>query len=328
MKILLVSLGSIGRRHLANARSIEPGAYLTVWRRAGSGGDVAGADRVVQDLAQALDPLPEAAIVAGPSSQHVDIGLELAKRGVHLLIEKPLSNRLEGTDDLIRECASRALVLMVGYNFRFYRPLQAMRTALLEGGIGRVLAVRAEVGQYLPDWRPGSDYRKSASARAELGGGAVLELSHEIDYVRWLVGEVRTVSARLARVSDLEIDVEDTAEIVLDFQSGSLASIHLDMVQRVPTRTCRIAGSEGVLEWDGIGHRVRLQRAGQQGWKELWREDSSFDRNEMYLEEMRHFLDCVRNGKPPRIGGEEARRVLEIALAAKRSSREGRSVNV
>ena len=115
---------------------------------------------------------------------------------------------------LLALCHQRRLVLMVGYNFRFYPPLQAMRQALVEGCIGRLISLRAEAGQYLPDWRPGSDYRQGASARRELGGGVVLELSHELDYIRWLGGEVESVGALVGKLSDLEIEVEDTAEIV------------------------------------------------------------------------------------------------------------------
>ena len=131
-----------------------------------------------------------------------------------------------------------------------------MRKALHQGHIGRVQSVRAEVGQYLPDWRPGIDCRQTASAQQALGGGALLELSHEIDYVRWLIGEIREVTARIARLSDLEIDVEDCAEIILTFENGTIGGPHLDMIQRAPTRTCRLIGSDGTLVWDGLTSHV------------------------------------------------------------------------
>ena len=328
MNLLLVSLGSIGRRHLDNIRKIVPEARITVWRRPGSESVVSGADRVVFDLAAAVKPLPDAAFVAGPASQHVEVGLQLARRGIHLFVEKPLSNGLEGTDLLVKECKERRLVFMVGYALRFCRSLQALKSVLVEGRIGRVLSVRAEVGQYLPDWRPQSDYRKSVSAKEQLGGGAVLELSHEIDYIRWLFGEIRSVTARVARLSDLEIDVEDTAEALLDLQCGALASVHLDMVQRVSTRTCRVVGSEGVLAWDGIVHRVSLWSACDRRWTNVWQADSTFDKNEMYIEEIRHFLDCVRADTLPAVTGEDGLRALKVALAIKESSATGKVVNV
>jgi predicted dehydrogenase len=331
MKVLIAGLGSIGHRHLANLRLVEPAAHITVWHQHSQRQDVAEApspaDRVVYRLEDALAAKPDVALVTCPTSLHVATGLALARQGVHLFIEKPLSNSLDGVDELLDLCRQRNLALMVGYNFRFYRPLQVMRQALLEGQIGRIVAVRAEVGQFLPQWRPTSDYRQSVSARRDLGGGAVLELSHELDYVRWLVGEVKAVSAQVARLSDLDIDVEDTAEIVLQFSNGAVGSVHLDMIQRAATRTCRVIGAEGTLTWDGACHRVRLFSAEANKWWDL-HPAKDIDRNEMYVAELRHFLDCVRGNCTPTISADDGRRVLEIALAAKQSSRDRRVVEL
>jgi predicted dehydrogenase len=329
MRVLVVGLGSAGRRHLSNLRLVEPAAHITVWRQHArpqdAAGGIPGADRVVYQMDDALDPPPDAALIASPASLHVQTALELAQRGIHLFIEKPLSHTLDGVDELLDECRQRELVLMVGYNFRFYPPLRVMREALKEERIGRLLTFRAEVGQYLPDWRPGTDYRGSVSARAELGGGVVLELSHELDYVRWLAGEVRTVSARVARLSDLEIDVEDTAEIILELEGGAVGSVHLDMVQVAAIRSCRMVGSEGILTWDGTSHQVRHFSAAARAWSDL-HPAGTIDHNEMYKAELEHFLHCVREGGQPVVSGEDARRALEIALSAKQSSQEQRVI--
>lgn len=330
MRALIVGLGSIGRRHLKNLRRMEPEAIITVCRQNKINREkqeVPEADRVVYDLDEALKDKPDLALICSPAPYHVDAGLALARENVNLFIEKPVSHALEGVDDLIVECRGRGVVLAVGYNFRFDGRLQIMRQALLEGRIGRILAVRAEVGSYLPDWRPGRDYKESVSARRDLGGGVVLELSHELDYVRWLVGEVTAVSARTARLSDLGIDVEDTAEIILEFNQGAIGSVHLDMVQRTPTRICRVVGSDGVLIWDGINHSVRLFSAASKTWSDLHKAES-IDRNEMYEKELRHFLDCVAGRSMPIVSGEDSRRVLEIALAVKRSSQEQKVVAI
>lgn len=331
MRALVVGLGSIGRRHLTNLRRIAPAAFITVWHQHSKPEDKAGhpehADRVVYCQEDAFDPPPDVALITNPASLHIETGLALARKGVHLFIEKPLSNTLDGVDDLIVLCCRQSLILMVGYNLRFCRSMQVVREAVLEGQIGRVLAIRAEVGQFLPDWRPGKDYRQAVSAKRELGGGAVLELSHELDYVRWLVGEVDAVCAQIDRLSDLEMDVEDNAEITLKFRSGAIGSVHLDMLQCAPTRTCRIVGTEGTLIWDGLRHRVQLFSAATDGWSDLHLE-GAHDRDEMFLAELRHFLDCVQGHETPPVGGEEGRRVLEIALAARQSSLEQKVVVV
>jgi predicted dehydrogenase len=240
--------------------------------------------------------------------------LALAREGVHLFVEKPIANTLEGIDELIDLCQLKGLVLSVGYNLRFYEPMRVLRRELR--AIGKVVLVRAEVGQYLPDWRPGADYRLGVSAREELGGGVVLELSHELDYVRWLIGEVATVSASVGRLGGLEIDVEDTAEIILGFADGAIGNIHMDMIQRAKVRSCRIIGTEGTLEWDGIEHRVRYFSAAAQAWEYLF-EEENFDSNQMFVDEIEHFLKCVTEGGDPLVSGQDGRRVLEIALAVK-----------
>ena len=160
-----------------------------------------------------------------------------------------------------------------------------------------------------------------------LGGGALMELCHEIDYVRWLVGEVLEVFARVGRVSDLEIDVDDIAELILEFETGAIGNIHLDMVQRAPTRTCRLIGTEGTLTWDGLTDWVAHYSSATRTWTDLF-PAAAQDRNEMYVAELRHFLDCVRSGTTPLVDGIDGRRVLEIALAARQSSSERRAIAV
>lgn len=332
MKALIVGLGSIGRRHLANLTQLLPGAEITVWHqhssRADHPGDASdGPVRHVFSLDDALAAGPQCAVIAGPSTGHVATAQALADHNVHVLIEKPLSDRRQGVERLLGKCRAKNLVLLVAYNYRFYPPLQKMRQAILEGSIGRVLSVRAEVGQYLPDWRPAADYRRGVTARRELGGGVLLELSHEIDYVRWLAGEITEVSARVGRLSDLEIDVEDTAELTLGFGSGAIGSVHLDMVQRAPTRACKVVGTEGTLAWDGPTHGVRWYSAASGEWTDLCAPVAR-DRNESYLAELAHFLDCVRGAAIPAVTGEDGLRVLDIVLAARQSSSDRRVVTV
>lgn len=325
-RVLVVGLGSIGRRHLANLRALEPGADVTVLRHARSEEPlVAGADRYAYSLEEALQHGPEAALICGPASTHLDIALALAGAGIHLFVEKPLAHATAGAEELVALCDRCGLVAMVGYNLRFLSSLGALHDALERGAIGRIHSIRAEVGQYLPDWRPGVDYRRTASASAALGGGAVLELSHELDYVRWLGGEIAEVSATTGRLGDLEIDVEDTAEIVLRLASGALASIHLDMLQRAPVRLCRVTGSEGTLVWDGIADELRSYSAATRTWT-AFAYPRLVDRAQTYLAELREFLACIRTGAMPRVTLRDGLRALEIASAVKLSAREGRAV--
>jgi predicted dehydrogenase len=328
MRILIAGFGSIGRRHCANLRQLEPEAEILVLRRHGTGHDAALAGvQVVGSLEEALALTPNAAIVASPATSHVSDALGLARHGVHLLIEKPLSHSLDGVDTLIRECQQRSLVLMTAYNLRFYEPLQRLRNAMLTGEIGRVVSIRAEVGQHLAQWRPGTDYRQGVSGRRELGGGVILELSHEIDYVRWLCGEVVQVYCQSGHLSDLKIDVDDVAGLLLRFASGAIGSVHLDMVQQPMQRGCRVVGTEGTLLWDGVTHRVQLWNSSTEAWRDL-HPAAAVERNKMFVAELQHFLDCVRGASIPQVSPADGRRVLEIALAAKASAEQARPVQL
>jgi predicted dehydrogenase len=282
-----------------------------------------GANRVVFDLEAALENKPVCAIVANPASMHEETGLALAKAGVHLLVEKPLTDSMKGVDRLISVCETNNLVLMVAYVLRFNEGLNVFRQAVLDGRIGRVLSFRAEVGQYLPDWRPGSDYRTSVSARKELGGGALLELSHELDYICWIFGQVKTVSADLKNTGLLDIDVEDLVDGILEVETedGStiVGTVHLDMLQRAPYRSCRAIGEAGTIEWNAIEGTVCCFDANLKTWQTLYYSTST-DRNELYTRQIKSFLNAVQHTQAAVVAGEDGKAVLKIIEAIRESA--------
>jgi predicted dehydrogenase len=209
--------------------------------------------------------------------------------------------------------------------------LQKFRDLLKAEEIGRVLSVRCEIGQYLPSWRPDTDYRQSVSARRELGGGALLELSHEIDYLRWIFGEVDSVNARISRQSALEIDVEDTAHLILGFaarEDGSrlIGTLNMDFIRHDTTRLCTAIGTNGSLRWNGLIGAVEKFEVGAKEWREIFRHQHQ--RDDSYRAEWRHFLACIQDQDEPLITGEDGLRVLEIIDAARTASQAGTQVQV
>jgi len=322
--VLVVGAGSIGRRHLANLRKLCPASRIVVLCRPESADDTLltlGADHVVASLAAALDERPHIAVIANPAPLHVSVAQQMADIGCHLLVEKPFSDRIDGVDRLIDTCDAKGLVLMVGYNLRFFPSLQEMASLIANDAVGRVLHVSAEVAQYLPDWRPNSDYRQGVTAQSKLGGGALLELSHEIDIALWMGGAIVEVAASLDRVGDLEIDTDDCVDLLLKFESGARGSIHMDLLQRVPVRRCRVVGTTGTLEWDGIADRLRCGLSSE-GFVDVATRRLA-DRNDMYINEVAHFLFCVANGLKPVTDGQAAKRVLMTIVAARASAASG-----
>lgn len=329
-RYLITSLGSIGRRHLANLRQLEPGAQIAALRLNCSLSEATtlpdGVDFQFSDLAQAIAFKPHAVIIASPASVHMSLASAFISTGVPILIEKPLATSTSGLKKLISENDEFHSLVRVAYNLRCLPSLAEVRTLLHEGKIGNVLSVRAEVGQYLPDWRPNLPYQNTVSAQSALGGGALLELSHEVDYIYWMFGLPKFVVARGGRYSDLDLDVEDVFELVLQYvEPNRLVNIHLDFLQRAPHRSCRFIGSEGTIIWDAIENSVRIYCASRRGWE--CKKYSSYDHNKMYVDELSEFI--IKTADSSRLPGvTEAYNVLAIIEAAKTSMSTDRAVVV
>lgn len=271
------------------------------------------------DLDDAWERDPHVALITAPTSSHVPLAVQAAEHGCHLFIEKPLADRFdEGLDRLLATVQKRKLVTLVGCNMRFHHGPATVKRLLETERIGRVVAVLVEMGQYLPDWHPAEDYRLGYSASTEQGGGIILDAIHELDYARWMFGEVREVVCFGGKRSSLEIETEDCADILLGFCSGLCAHVHLDYVERSHTRRCKVIGEEGTILWDESEGDVRVFSPADRRWSAI-PVPSGYDDNAMYLEELRHFLRCLEGEEKPAQDLAEARRVTAIALAAKES---------
>lgn len=325
-RVLIVGLGSIGQRHLRLARELLPHADIRVLRHQPTDVTPEFANGAFSKLEQALAFAPDLAVIANPATHHLPVAQHLAATGCHLLIEKPLAATVEGVDALINIASQHKSMLQVGYNLRFLPSLKEFRSLLLERRVGRILSVRCEIGQFLPSWRPGCDYRLGVSARQELGGGALLELSHELDYLRWIFGEVTWVQAILSRQSQLEIDVEDSAALHLGFEHADdgqqlLATVNLDFIRHDTTRVCTAIGENGSLRWNGLTGQVEIFEAGTKEWGLVF--SHQHQRDDSYLAEWQHCLTCIEHDEPPLVTALDGLRILDIVQAARQSSDNG-----
>jgi predicted dehydrogenase len=328
MKFLVIGCGSIGQRHIRNLLSLEAGEILAVdvdEYRLDQVARQSGA-KAFKDLATAWKEKPDVSFITTPTSLHLPMALEAARHGCHMFIEKPLAHTLDGVDELLDLVRGKSLVTLVGCNMRFHPGLQRIKTVLEESVIGLVVAAQAQFGQYLRDWHPHEDYRQGYSARKALGGGVILDAIHELDYIRWLLGEVREVFCYAGHLTHLEIDTEDVAAILLKFANGAIGEVHLDYIQRSYHRSCKLIGEEGTIIWDYSTGQVKMYLASTGSWT-VFDQPPSFEPNQMYLDELRHFLRCVRGEEEPTLDVFEGKRVLEIALAAKQSATLGRPVS-
>jgi predicted dehydrogenase len=330
-RILLVGLGSIGTRHLRLARAQFPNADIRILRHKLESTPPEFSNGSLMTIQEVIAFAPQIAIISNPSTFHIAIAQPLAEMGVHILVEKPLSASLEGIRRLIETSKEHNTVLMVGYNLRFSTSLQYFRDLLRQGAIGEFLSVRCEVGQFLPSWRPQKDYRQGVSARKELGGGALLELSHELDYLGWIFGDIDWVRATLIRQSKLEIDVEDSAHLAVGFLRNNdghqlVGTINLDFIRHDQTRVCTVIGEKGSLHWNGLTGEVALFEKNAKDWKILFVKQPQED--DTYFAEWQDFLYCVNENIVPTVTGEDGLRVVEVIEAAHLSAPTGAQVAV
>jgi predicted dehydrogenase len=330
MKILVLGCGSIGKRHIRNLLSINAGEVIACDINENKLGEAEKefSIRGFGDLNEALrrDGY-DVAFICTPPNYHVHQALRLLECGIHCFIEKPLSNDLAGVDDLINLADRKKKTVMIGYSLRFSNFLRKTKNLIDRGAIGRPLSLRASVGYYLPYWRPSEDYREGYGSKQELGGGIVLDASHEIDYVRHLLGEVDEVFAVCRKLSRLEIDTEDFAEIIMRFKGGAYSQIHLDYLQSNYRRNCEIIGDVGMLLWD-INEGILKHYSLDDKEYHVYYEGLNSSINDMYMEEVRYFFACIDEQVEPLICLKEGKRIQEIIVKIKESSRLGHFVPV
>lgn len=326
-RMAIVGLGSIGRRHLRVLKTTRPEIEV-VLVRSGQGGNWPEEDLASFNVRTAEDAVSigvDAAIIASPAPFHVEQAKIMVGSGVPVLIEKPLSDRKEGVDELAVLAKENDVKALVGYVLRYSKSFQNFQAKVKSEQVGGPLFVHVDCGSYLPDWRPDQDYRKTASAKSDLGGGVLLELSHELDYANALFGPLECVNAIIKNTGSLGVDVEDFSHMTFFSKSlGCPVMMSIDFCRRDAVRTCSIHGTQGTLGWDGINHNVTWQSGS--GMVET--ETFSTERDEIFSHQIKHFLGCVESEEKPRVTIDDAAEVLDLIEAAKRANIEDRAVGL
>ncbi len=330
LKILVIGCGSAGERHTKNLKSLELAEVSACDQDKGRLEYMKGKYEIkaFENHNEAFsNETIDAVLVCTPTSEHVPLAIAAIEQGCHVFIEKPLSHNLEGVDDLIREAKRKGLVIMIGFNLRFHPNLQLIKELLDRGEIGKPISARAHFGSHflyrLPfhSWK---SYKEDYAAK-EVGGGVILDAAtHLIDYLSWLLGGVKEVFCYADRMSNLNLESEDIAEILLKLERGVIASLHVDFVQQPYQTKCEIIGEKGSIVWDSSNNKVNLFTETADRWQAF--PETNFDYNETYVREIVHFIKCIYGQEHPLVDGIEGRRILKIALAAKESAKEGRAV--
>lgn len=338
MKILMIGLGSIGQRHLRNIKRLYgEEAKILAYR-------VRGLKRTFSDTMQirenvtledefnitsfgsledALSHKPAIAFITNPTKNHIPCAIACAKAGCHIFLEKPISDSFEGIEELKKVIKDKNLKVFVGYQNRFHPGIEYLKTCLDTGELGRILSVRAVVGERLATMHTYEDYKETYMARKDLGGGVVLnQLVHELDYLYYLFGEPVSVYAVGSAGSALGIDVEDNCDAVLSLESkdGIIpVSLHADFYQSPPSRFVKVVGEYGQIVIDLI--KSSAVKTIRDMTEEVLFED--FIRNDMFVRELQLFMDCIQRDEEPAITLEQGIVSFSIAMAIRKSMETG-----
>lgn len=322
MKILIVGTGSIGMRHLRNCLTIDNSASIAVVSRSKSRIEEFPNLTIFSNIKAAFEEQQkyDAAIVATPTSLHIENCIELIQNGIQkIYLEKPVAQNLDHVYSLLTLTQEKKVEIFVGFDLRFDLGLNHVKSLLEKKSIGNLISFQAEVGQYLPDWRLGTDYREGMSAKVALGGGVMLDLIHEFDYLSWLLGDFQRLCGFHKKVDKLAIETEGIAVNIIETKAGVLGMLSLDYVQKALNRNAKFIGDAGTIEWNYVTSEVKWNTHDNQEWQFFGYK--TVERNDRFLAILEAFLKADSSCFDSRLTSlEEGIQVLKTVVHAKKSN--------
>ena len=231
MKILIVGFGSIGKRHAQNILQYTNNDIVILTKRKKIPSINGKSIKFFNSLDLCLKECPELALITNETSLHIKFALKIAKKGIPLFIEKPLSNSMTDVLKLEKLVNEKKIFTYIGCNLRFHSCIKKIKSLLEKNSIGRVISVQVECGSYLPDWHPYEDYRNGYAARDDLGGGITLTMIHELDFLKWFFGDVKNIFGIVGKFSNLDVKTDDLAMMTLIFKNNIISQLNLDFFQ-------------------------------------------------------------------------------------------------
>lgn len=326
---LVIGSGSMARRHIDNLNRLFPDslvASLSFSKKQETLKKI-NTDVVFKSFQEGLDFKPNFVIEASPSPFHLENACKFLSENIPVLIEKPLCSNLEDFENFKTIFFDKRSIIEVGYCLRYQEAALKFKELLEEThSFGRILSVKVEVGQYLPDWRPGFDYRQSVSANKALGGGVLLELSHELDYLNWFFGKSQSVFCKTLNSGLLGTDVEETADAILMRDNGPVINVHMDFLQRKAHRSCKVITEKGTLIWNLLENQITLE--GKDNNLEILFYEPDYNRNDMFLSMLERFKKLANGELTPLVSIEDSLNVMSLVNSMKLSNDLQQSVDI
>ena len=318
-KILVIGYGSIGKRHVRNLLEYTNSQIIIYTKRQDLNFKTKRVT-ITNSLENGLSKNPNIGFICNETSYHIDAAIKLAQAGLDLFIEKPLSDSMKRIKTLQRIVKQKKLITQMGFNLRFHKCIVEIHKLIKQKKIGKIISIHVENSSYLPDWHSYEDYQQSYAGKKSLGGGIVLTQIHDVDYLYWFFGNPKSVFSIMGKFSDLNISVEDYSASIIQLKNKIIAELHLDFFQGPEYRECKIKGTNGMIFWNSIDNQVTFYNNKKKKWEVILKLNN-YDRNQMYVGEIKHFLNCVRRRKKTINTLHDGIKTLNIALAMKKSSK-------
>jgi len=326
-KILIIGFGSIGKRHANNILNSTNNKIIIFSKRKNVLNNNFTKNKkrieILSNFNQCLKEKPEVAFITNETSLHISFALKLAQNGIDLFIEKPLSNSIKNIDKLSKIVKKKKIILMVGCNFRFYPPIKKIKEIVQKKTIGRIVSAQIENNSFLPDWHPYEDYRGSYASRKSMGGGVTLTQIHELDYLTWIFGNAKKSLSIGGKLSDLKIDTDDLCSAILKLENNVIVELHLDYFSRPFFKRIKIRGIKGTIYWNSDENQIKIFDQNTKKWNLVNLKNnyklSSKKVNQMYVDEIKYFLECVHLRKEPMNNLDESLKILKTAVKLKKS---------
>ena len=324
---MFFGLGSIGLRHLEVLNKIgkfDIAAYRTKKGLKKIPEEIGGKIKYFYNEKDAFTWNPDFMVVSNPTNLHLKYLLKSVDYKIDALIEKPIASdftQIKKAEDKIK---NRKNNIYVGYNLRFHPIITKIKEIIDLGKFGKVLKAELYVGEYLPFWHPYEDYRKSYAAKKELGGGVLRTLSHEIDLGQYWFGEYKKIFAKVLKISDLDINVDDSTDIFAEMKNRTIFKITMDYLNPLGIRKGEMFFEKGLLKYNFSKKEVIFIDYKNRENKILLKIDY-YDYNEQYRFQMENFLKKSGNKL---CSLEEGINVLKVIDKCEESNRKGRMIYV
>ena len=327
-KYLVVGAGNISKKHIDNIKRLKRNSL--VFNLSSSGRNIDpqsnNADYLLRNFQEAHEHKFSAVIIASPASFHIEHTLFFSSLNIPLLIEKPLSDNLKKYEEASNTLLDLNEKIKIAYNLRYLNSMIFFKNFLRENLLGKIYSVQSEVGQNLINWRPKKNYKHTVSSNKKLGGGALLELSHELDYLTWIFGDIQSVFCKLSNTNHFDIDVEDNVESILQTKSGLCINLHMDFLQNKTIRKCKVIGEKGTLDFDLLENKIIHYQENEK--IEIIYNENVFDQNQPYIDMLQDFLNPDTEKLNNLASLDEAKYVLAIIEAMRTSSKENSLIKV